>query len=708
MALWRRRVKVYYMNDDQQWDILGSGLVSSVYVEQTQAYSLQVRSEYNSSLILESLIHPHTVYQKKTESLIVWSETENPGLALSFHDSSGCQAVWEIICRLQGKDPSIDITQDPLNESEELYNGIPDTSNLVDLPNCELSKLEQIADLINSVHSSPVRKEKLVFILEKEDYIRKLLSLFHTCELTGNTKSLHLLYEIIRGILFLNKTTLFEIMFSDECILDVVGCLEYDPTLAQPKRHREFLIQNAKFKEVIPIRDSELKQKIHQTYRVQYIYDILIPVPSVFSDNGLSTLSTFIFFNKVEIVTLLQEDEEFFFEIFEQLKAKTTTKEKCIELMSFFKEFCVFSQTLQPQNKEILFQTLTHLGLLPALKMVMGMDDVLIRSTATDIFSYVVEYSPSMIRRFIMEEAEHIEVDNLFMNVIIKQVICDTDPELGGATNLMVLIRCLLDPENMLTTPTECERSEFLNFFYQHCMHILIEPLWATTSGKNCEKGDTVELNKNCPNALRFMRSMIGLHSEDYNYYIIEGNLFEPVINALLRNGTRYNMLNSAIVELFEYIRVENIKSFVVHIIERFHQSLETIDYVQTFKGLKIQYEEEKNSQSKIYENLNSVVYSNMLSKNSEIFGEVQEIYFLQDTENDDEASMDPFDVEGQFPHVCDNTVEIETTEVNEEPTELQRKPSGSFEFHTSISEDVANKAKYLPENVEEKFVTRI
>lgn len=64
------------------------------------------------------------------------------------------------------------------------------------------------------------------------------------------------------------------------------------------------------------------------------------------------------------------------------------------------------------------------------------------------------------------------------------------------------------------------------------------------------------ELSVFVQGALRFMRRIIGLKDEYYNRYIIKGNLFEPVINALLDNGTRYNLLNSAIIELFEFIKV--------------------------------------------------------------------------------------------------------------------------------------------------------
>lgn len=35
-----------------------------------------------------------------------------------------------------------------------------------------------------------------------------------------------------------------------------------------------------------------------------------------------------------------------------------------------------------------------------------GMDDVQVRSAATDIFSYLVEYNPSMVREFVMQESQ--------------------------------------------------------------------------------------------------------------------------------------------------------------------------------------------------------------------------------------------------------------------------------------------------------------
>ncbi|NXK41898.1 P4R3B phosphatase, partial [Piprites chloris] len=775
----RRRVKVYTLNEDRQWDDRGTGHVSSSYVERLKGMSLLVRAESDGSLLLESKINPNTAYQKQQakviiflfyltqDTLIVWSEAENYDLALSFQEKAGCDEIWEKICQVQGKDPSVEVTQDLIESEEEHIEEMPETSPLIDLPTCELNKLEEIADLVTSVLSSPIRREKLALALENEGYIKKLLQLFQVCENLENTEGLHHLYEIIRGILFLNKATLFEVMFSDECIMDVVGCLEYDPSLAQPKRHREFLTKTAKFKEVIPITDSELRQKIHQTYRVQYIQDIILPTPSVFEENFLSTLTSFIFFNKVEIVSMLQ--------------------------VSGFQYgldgLCVGTCSCSCQ-----WITVNHTH----FHLHSGMDDLQVRSAATDIFSYLVEFSPSMVREFVMQEAQQSDDDILLINVVIEQMICDTDPELGGAVQLMGLLRTLIDPENMLATANKTEKSEFLNFFYNHCMHVLTAPLLANTAQDKGEKGTghcrvispplrpvvfgndwqcwsqlgillwkaaapqgqgsvgsnavvgSTKSNTICPDnyqtaqllalilelltfcvehhtyhiknyimnkdllrrvlvlmnskhtflalcALRFMRRIIGLKDEFYNRYITKGNLFEPVINALLDNGTRYNLLNSAVIELFEFIRVEDIKSLIAHIVENFYNALESIEYVQTFKGLKTKYEQEKDRQSQKLNSVPSILRSNRFRRDARALEEDEEMWFNEDEEEEGEAVVPPVEKskqEDDFPDSYEKFMETKKAKESEDKENLPKRTSaGGFKFTFSHSASAANGA---------------
>ena len=181
------------------------------------------------------------------------------------------------------------------------------TAVAVDLPACEIGRLEEIADLFTgTLPTTPIRRERVALAVENECYIRKLIDLYHRCEDLEDTDGLHRLYAIFKALFLLNKTALLETMFADDIIMDVIGVLENDPSLAQPASHREYLRSQARLREVIPLTNSELVQKIHQTYRVQYIQDVILPTPSVFEENLLSTLSSFIYFNKMEIVTLVQ------------------------------------------------------------------------------------------------------------------------------------------------------------------------------------------------------------------------------------------------------------------------------------------------------------------------------------------------------------------------------------------------------------------
>lgn len=52
----------------------------------------------------------------------------------------------------------------------------------------------------------------------------------------------------------------------------------------------------------------------------------------------------------------------------------------------------------------------------------------------------------------------------------------------------------------------------------------------------------------------------------------VRNNLFDDAVSLLLKNGDRYNLLNSALLDLFEYIRRENLKSLLEHVVSYFRK----------------------------------------------------------------------------------------------------------------------------------------
>uniref|UniRef100_A0A182NKU0 SMK-1 domain-containing protein n=1 Tax=Anopheles dirus TaxID=7168 RepID=A0A182NKU0_9DIPT len=687
----RRRVKLYALNADRQWDDRGTGHVTSSYVDRVKGVSLLVHAENDGSMLLESKIHSDTVYHKQQDTLIVWSEGDNFDLALSFQEKAGCDEIWEKICQVQGKDPSVEITQDIVEESEdERFEDMSDSAPPIELPPCELSRLEDISEVIASALTSAIRKDKLATAIESENYIKKLLGLFHVCEDLDNQEGLHYLYEIFKNIFLLNKNGLFEIMFAEDTIFDVVGCLEFDPSGNPPKNHRQYLRKLVKFREAIPIRNTDLLAKIHQTYRVQYIQDIVLPAPSVFDDNMLNTLSSFIFFNKVEIVTLIQEDDKFLDELFALLTDPQTPDSKRRDSILFLKEFCNFAQYLQPQGKETFFKTLISLGVLPALEITLAINEKRTKSASIDILSTIVEYSPSVVRDYTLQQYNNSETDEdqTLINIAIEQLLSDSEPELGGAVQLMTVLRMLLDPENMLSSANKSEKSDFLNFFYKQSIQTLIAPLLRHTHSDKPTNEDyhvvqllgvVLELLSFCVEhhtyhiknfiinkdllrkvlvlmnsvhtflvlgALRFLRKIVSLKDEFYNrrvVHIVKGNLFAPVVEAFIRNDGRYNLLESAILELFEFIRLEDIKSLYTYFVESFGKFFDDVQYVQTFKTLKSKYDQQQDRlKEKEKGNLDSVPSilrnSNRYRRDQRQMDEDEEIWFNEEEDYSESA----------------------------------------------------------------------
>jgi len=69
-------------------------------------------------------------------------------------------------------------------------------------------------------------------------------------------------------------------------------------------------------------------------------------------------------------------------------------------------------------------------------------------------------------------------------------------------------------------------------------------------------------------------------------------NTFGMILDIVLETMPRDNLLNSACLELFEFIKRENIKPFILHVVEKYRDKLEQITYVDTFQSLTMRFEQ--------------------------------------------------------------------------------------------------------------------
>lgn len=92
--------------------------------------------------------------------------------------------------------------------------------------------------------------------------------------------------------------------------------------------------------------------------------------------------------------------------------------------------------------------------------------------------------------------------------------------------------------------------------------------------------------------AIRFFRSLIGLQEEFYVKHLTEKDVLGPVLEVLINAMPRDNLLSSASLELFEYIKKEGLKDLVKHLVNNHRDHLVSLSYMATFRDLILRYDQ--------------------------------------------------------------------------------------------------------------------
>ena len=114
-------------------------------------------------------------------------------------------------------------------------------------------------------------------------------------------------------------------------------------------------------------RRGEAESCLH-FFRIQYIQEVILPTPSLFEENMMSVLNSFILFNKTEIIKMIQEDSRFLKQLFTELCDDSTPDSKYQELVSLIKEVCMFSLALESNDRSSFFLKLSGFGFMSAIE----------------------------------------------------------------------------------------------------------------------------------------------------------------------------------------------------------------------------------------------------------------------------------------------------------------------------------------------------
>ncbi|KAG7537237.1 hypothetical protein ISN44_As13g011560 [Arabidopsis suecica] len=614
-----QRVKVYRLNEDGQWDDRGTGHVTMDYMERSGDFGLYVIDEDDNSTLLVHNISSENIYKQQEDSIISWSEPKHSAqLALSFQETAGCTFVWNQISSMQR------ILHFDSLHSEAFHNVI---SELKEIPDVNRSNLPLLLKVVTeNCITDQMRLTEL--ILKDATFFQKLMDVFDSCDNVKDVADLHMIFKIVKGIISLNSSQILEIIVGDQLFMKIIGCLEYDPDVPQSQHHQTMLREHAVFKEAIPIKNALVLSKIHQTYRIGFLKDVLTNVVDAATTTNLDSV---IDANNATIVTLLKDDIQ---ELFARLRSPSTSDESRNNLVHFLHEFCSLCKStkkvsvLRELISDGLFDIIAEILKSPDKKLILMGAEILSIVLAQDslmlLCSYVVRPETPLLGLLVKRMMEDFgdKMESLFVD-IIQNVL-----EFRGAQNVQFSDKQKKMQGMILDTFCEKHLPELVDLIMASCperpgdtsegafvrvgshrgakpevlLHICqllcscvqLDPFRTNFLHNNLtEKVLLLTRRKEKPlvaAAVRFVRTLLSVHDDNVQSYIVENNTLKPIIVVFVADGHQDNLLTSAVLELLEHIRKKN-AVLVKYVVDTFWDQLAPFEHLPSLQDLKTKYE---------------------------------------------------------------------------------------------------------------------
>ncbi|PNS17452.1 hypothetical protein CAC42_7135 [Sphaceloma murrayae] len=636
----RKRVKVYELKNNDWYD-RGTGFCAGQILSPEDARIFVQSEDDHTRTLLETRIAKDDGYQKQQDTLIVWTEPTGVDMALSFQEPEGCSAIWDFVYEVQQR--LLAMAPDDLDE--DMLEG----GSSIMLPPPELGNLHEVEGIMrNASQSTPGRDALAKFVMAPDSlYIAKLVPLVEIAENLEDLLDLHRLCNIMKTLILLNDTSIIEFIVRDELILGVVGALEYDPDFPSHKaNHRQYLANNSKFKEVVKIESQEIRRKIHHTYRLHYLKDVVLA--RILDDPTFSVLNSLIFFHQVDIVNHIQSNAQFLTELFAVFSPQEQDRQRKKDAVLFIQHLCAVAKNIQAASRAQLFQNFINGGLFNVLTFALTHPDAAVRVAGSDILVALIDHDPAMMRTYIFKAIN--EKTKPLTDTLVELLLVEQD--LGVKTQMADAIKVLLDPTSNSTSmdmlgrtngdflakirsnaATVPQTETFISNFYDESAKKLFKPLKDLQPRTDLSSLSVQEASlhehlvgilcfllrahahrakyftlsehlhcrvaqlMSCPQkhlklaAIRWFRTCISLSDDFHNRTIIDQRLLEPILALLEQTSQRDNLLNSACLEFFEFIKREGGKSMVAHLVENFRPRLAAIDYVDTFAQIIDTYE---------------------------------------------------------------------------------------------------------------------
>ncbi|KAL3663084.1 hypothetical protein V7S43_012024 [Phytophthora oleae] len=492
-----------------------------------------------------------------------------------------------------------------------------------DLPPCDIEHLDEILLVLKTSHPT-VRSRVLTDLVDKDGaYILKLLDLFDVSELDADMEVLHKLFDIFYAMLEMCNRRLIENLLSEANFISVVGVFGYNPGLIREIDFRTALEGDGGFHEVIPIADRSVVERVHMNFRIQVIKDNVLS--RSLPDGCVLLLEHMANENNFRILSYISETEEYW----KAIKDLISSQDKRLDGLGLLKAIIHLVRVTKPMDRpqrrdlagppsvfsSLIGNIFDDGELFAAFTDVLGSPDSKTEeiALAVDILNVLVFYQgPDRLRAYLASEGKCIPAPTSDKEHIAWK------PDSSLFTALLVIFEynepMRIQVFNLLREIFRVplgQDDKFLSVLYPNYMHWLLQPL-KTKAFVHDEtamfdlQDSIMELLTFCTenhgyrvkylfgkqpvatyaekmlrsknklfviHAVKFVRACAVRAEAFFSRFLIQNDLFTPMLGNLEIGKPNTGAVSSAILEVLSFIEKTNLTSLVDHIYTKFYET---------------------------------------------------------------------------------------------------------------------------------------
>lgn len=486
------QVKLCRLAEDK-WKLFGEGNIHGEYDKSLDEYRVLVTSSGDDSCVLFCSIINSPVSVQKQDTTLLWTspdkellsaETEDvnwadtnglASIAIGFQAATGCASISEFVLYANFRlsiENRISFMVQPSGGADGNFDRSGEVVEMPIIlpPSPNKLNLTSVLNIFIEALKSHLGREFLIVYLDSTQYLSRLWSVFEevrpsqTAEnikkVAPNENPLEVIQnlwkisDIVKQYCLVGDIYLLEEIIESDRFSKVLQMLEYDRTFGTRKANFfEYYYEHTALKKVFELADAPIVEKIHRTFRLQLLRDVLVRCADDFAFHLVRTL---IYLYHSEIIEKLQNTPKFcdiLFSLFGDtpLKPSNETTDTKDDAIRFIHDLMKTSKTFAYSQQKTLYLTLIDSGLISAI--VYGINPARrnkIKMLALESLSILIDFDVGhtiQFRQTIMEAIMNLAVDqertphtfgkihatravNLEIAELLKKMLLDSPPEM--------------------------------------------------------------------------------------------------------------------------------------------------------------------------------------------------------------------------------------------------------------------------------------